>query len=959
MFLQAGSLSAAAAGAARAFAPSSTSIKPELSEPSTNATTLSIRRSSRLKSVSRVRSEDNAHSRKHSLAPDTKPSEKRRKTEDKKAETAALNHSREVVEKARQTWLYHHRDAFIPLLHASSTFQSRVNEVSKGAMEILKVQQKQPSLVTGGDMKDYQLEGLSFLVYMLRNGMNCILGDEMGLGKTLQTLSLFAYIKENAPYRSLTVYTYVALQVPHLVVCPLSVLSSWLHASTIYYLIWTPSLRAVRFHGSAEERRRLKESLRASNDYDVVFATYESYAADDAWFKSHRFTYCVLDEGHKIKNAESQISRKLAGIGSLYRLVLTGTPVQNNLLELWALLRWLYPTIFTDAAQKIFRDAFDLTRGSYSLSFVNDVQNLMSLIMLRRTKSVVATAVPPRDEVTVFLPMSEAQQFWSLRLLTRMDSLSLETIYKSKADQHGDLVLDEGRREVLSILENQVKHNGTTGGTTPVWTRLMNLLMQLRQVCDHPYIMPDAEPTPYTPGEHLVLSSTKFVMIDKLLKSILPTGEKVLVFSQWTGMLDYLEEFMRLRGIQYGRLDGSTSRARRTLDIKLFQSENTTFQVYLIATRAGGLGINLTKASHVIMCDSDWNPQQDLQAVARAHRIGQTKTVKVYRLIIKNSVEDQMLDRIRRKLFLSLKILGSDNASSSSDPSLKFTELINILRNGSSALDHTDALRFADFLKMDVDTILSQSRALGNMKDTRLNSELGGETKEGDAKVLEDEEKETQRLLAGVARVHSRLFDGEIIQKKVSPLSENLETPELGKRARRNRISTVGGMEYILPPSPKPSLQKKANAPPFESEDWCLYCHDGGALVCCTYCPRVFHRSCHGMSENSRIPSFISCTQHSCLTCFRKSSEVGGLLFRCRTCPQTFCEDCLPNDGWEAVGDNIPEFVVLGYQSKVCAYYIVCHLCQKDFKENPVLKQQWQKEFEQAEKKVKKLGGAS
>lgn len=209
-------------------------------------------------------------------------------------------------------------------------------------------------------------------------------------------------------------------------------------------------------------------------------------------------------------------------------------------------------------------------------------------------------------------------------MLTRMDTLELKEIFVTDLE-HGPMV--EGRREIMSHITTQMKRTATAEASR--WKKLMNLLIQLRKVCDHPYLLEDASPSPYVIGEHIVASSSKLVVIDKILSDVLPKGERVLIFSQWTRMLDVLEDFMELRSIPYGRLDGSTNRPRRTLSIKLFQQDKSPFQVFLISTKAGGLGINLTRASTVIMCDSDWNPQNDLQAIARAHRIGQTKTVKV------------------------------------------------------------------------------------------------------------------------------------------------------------------------------------------------------------------------------------------------------------------------------------------------------------------------------------------
>ncbi|KAI0308557.1 SNF2 family N-terminal domain-containing protein, partial [Amylostereum chailletii] len=202
------------------------------------------------------------------------------------------------------------------------------------------------------------------------------------------TLSLFAYAKEQNPKDA-----------PHLVVCPLSVMSSWLSEIAR----WIPSFRAIRYHGSATERSRLKDELRGDNfEFDVCITTYESFRADHSWFKTRRWTYLVLDEGHKIKNSETDISSRLQGLGALYRLILTGTPIHNDLKELWSLLHFLYPAVFTPPTERLFSQSFDLSRGLYSSTFTSDARRLLETIMIRRTKANVELSVPQREEMTIY-----------------------------------------------------------------------------------------------------------------------------------------------------------------------------------------------------------------------------------------------------------------------------------------------------------------------------------------------------------------------------------------------------------------------------------------------------------------------------------------------------------------------------------------------------------------------------
>ncbi|KIJ64208.1 hypothetical protein HYDPIDRAFT_28649 [Hydnomerulius pinastri MD-312] len=896
--------------------------------------------------------------------------QKKQKMQDKKANTIVVNAKRTELEAARKRWLLRHTDLFQPLLPSTNFFDSLRKEMDGTSGKVSYVPfhtlTEQPKLIVGGEMKDYQLQGLAFLVYMYNNGMNCILGDEMGLGKTLQTLSLFAYIKENTR----------GPQDPHLIICPLSVLSSWQNEAAR----WLPSLTLLRYHGTQPERDRLRTAIR--NDeikFDLCITTYEAYVSDDSWFKTRRWHYCVLDEGHRIKNSDTQLSNKVRGLGSLYRLILTGTPVQNNLVELWGLLSWLYPTVFTPASERLFRESFDLSRGSYSLPILKAAQELLAVIMMRRTKDSVEISVPPREELTVFIPMTEAQRFWTYRLLTRMDTLELKEIFTSKIEEDGPE--DEGRREVREQIARQIKR--TASGEANRWRKLMNLLMQLRKVCDHPYLLKDASPSPYIIGEHIVASSSKLVVIDKILSDILPKGERVLIFSvrvalevvECDPMLDLLEDFIELRGIPYARLDGGTTRPRRTLDIKLFQQEKSPYQVFLVSTKAGGLGINLTKASTVIMCDSDWNPQNDLQAIARAHRIGQTKVVKVYRLICGGSVEDQMLDRIRRKLFLSLKVMSTAAAPSSDNgeenTQLKTAELMDILRKGSSAISSTDAgMDIGRFLNAPIHEILEESREREGARDARMQKDLkaGGtsavdeaniKAEESEEKLLQDAEEEERRLLSGVAQVQSRLFEGKVISRPQNNQQIAEEWRELQKRARTDRLVVVDGMHVIAdhmgladPTGEAKATPQKRTRAKYDSEDWCIYCRDGGEVVVCGQCPRVFHPKCHGITpaQLKKLPS-IPCSQHNCAECNRNTAQSGGMLFRCQTCPQAFCEDCLPSGDIDAVGDILPEFAVLGFGAQTTAYYIRCHDCHAHWTENPEALKVWEEEMAETQQK--------
>ncbi|GAA5887357.1 hypothetical protein JCM6882_002504 [Rhodosporidiobolus microsporus] len=957
------------------------------------------------------------------------------------------------MERRRDAFLRTHASTFLALLPgekanyiskllASSPSSSSTPTVARPYRAL-----EQPKSIAGGKpgiMKDYQLTGLSFLAYMAENGMNAILADEMGLGKTLQTLSLIAYLDEQHGHKG-----------PHLLVCPLSVLGSWMSEIDR----WLPGYNAVRYHGPKQERQRLKLEL-ADKAPDLVVTTYEAYVAEAQYFKtSRRWGLVVLDEGHKIKNYQANASIQLHGIGAKMRLILTGTPLQNNLLELWSLLYFLFPKVFTEATLKPFRDSFNLSAGLYDASFLAKSQKLLEIIMLRRTKEGVKgqLSVPPREELTLYVPLSPAQVFWYTRLLSRADTMTLGEIFGSseafdtaaeqlaikqleaaegnykgpaaarlgrlqkekerkgksavKQEEGGDVVVlddsedDEDATGDARVMENvkyaiESSKTGETGGNG--WQKMMNLLIQLRKTCCHPYLLPNSEPEPFEIDESIVAASGKLILLDKLLKENLPKGERVLIFSGFTRMLDILEDYMTLRGFTYARLDGGTTRPRRALDIRLFQQQNSPYQVFLISTRAGGLGINLTAATTVIMYDQDWNPQTDIQAISRAHRIGQTKTVKVYRLVTEGSVEEQALTRLRKKLYLSVKIMSTmknvtetngdagpaNELGQTEDDAPKMTrgELAAILRGGTGALaarwetadgKSTDA--FSAFRAATFDEICERGRARDGNKDTGIKLEMGEEVSaEEEARRQREEEEAEKTLLAGREAVQSRKFGGKMYTATNTDIRKEWE--ETIKRESSSRTVVIDGHTVLretigaapweavktITSDPKMAAKlaspKKGRSKNFEHEEWCGTCKDGGELFLCTGCPRVYHAdACSGMSAKALASaSMWYCPQHYCGGCGRTTGDAGGLLFRCQTCPSAFCEDCFSALGEEgeieAVGDALPEFLLLGYGKRAQAYYIRCADCVSHFKENPDEYQQWRKEQDKIEKQATKEG---
>lgn len=426
----------------------------------------------------------------------------------------------------------------VPLVEASRTIQAKLHE--------------------------HQVQGLSWLVHQYRNAVPAILGDQMGLGKTLQSIAFLAYLKDN-----------LHILGPHLVVVPLSVMSNWMSEIERF----CPSMRCIRFHGPKQERARIKqEELTDVREFDVVVTTYEMLTSEISYFRRKFFwRVLIVDEGHRLKNEKSQLSENLRKLPAFYRIILTGTPCQNNLRELWALFHYLLPDVFTTASAEKFEEGFDAQRGVMDVARMKEARALLSLLMLRRRKDQISMTLPPKTELAVVCGLSEYQRTWYKRVLTGV------------------------RNEVLTT-----GAGGAHEMADPEWRKLLNILLQLRKVCNHPYLMSDSG---YTVGEEMVEASGKLKVLDRMLPKMKADGHRVLLFSQFTSMLDILEEYCQMRGHEYVRLDGSTNRVQRRLDMRRFNAPGSNLFVFLISTRAGGVGINLASADTVVLYDSDWNPQ--------------------------------------------------------------------------------------------------------------------------------------------------------------------------------------------------------------------------------------------------------------------------------------------------------------------------------------------------------------
>lgn len=408
---------------------------------------------------------------------------------------------------------------------------------------------------------------------------------------------------------------------PYLIVVPLSVLSNWMSEIERF----CPSFRAVRFHGPKSERDRIKEEEMSDlKEFDVVVTTFEILVSEVNFFRrKYVWTSVVVDEGHRLKNDKSQLSEKLRCVPCISKVLLTGTPLQNNLHELWALLFYLAPDIFTSSEP--FDQGFDLVRGVIDNVVLRRARKMLSVFMLRRVKEQVDIKLPSRKEVTLLVNLTTQQVDLYKQILCGLDASTIEVVMRegakdvtksaiavgengSSSAAAGDA--EDGESSTALVPTMSVKSTKSSkeegGGNDSDWRKLMNILLQLRKICNHTYLLPHVAPESQETSEDIVTGSGKLLMLDRMLPPLRADGHRVLIFSQFTSMLDILEEYCELREYPFVRLDGETNRVKRRLDVRRFNAPNSPLFIFLISTRAGGLGLNLASADTVILYDSDW-----------------------------------------------------------------------------------------------------------------------------------------------------------------------------------------------------------------------------------------------------------------------------------------------------------------------------------------------------------------
>ncbi|KAF5669409.1 SNF2-like proliferation-associated protein [Fusarium heterosporum] len=663
---------------------------------------------------------------------------------------------------------------------------------------------QQPKCMINGTMRDYQLEGLTWMYEICSQGMSGILADEMGLGKTVQTISLIALLREQENYLG-----------PHLIVAPLSTLSNWMDE----FAKWTPSIPVVMYHGNKDDRERIfrtdmmkhLKGGRPTTKFPVVCTSYEMVLRDQHNLSKINWEFIIIDEGHRMKNADAKLFQQLRQFHSATRLLITGTPLQNNLKELWSLLHFLLPNIFTDwEAFESWFDFSDLEDEQGTEEFLADqkkqelvkkIHLILQPMLLRRIKQDVASYLPKKREYVLFAPMTKDQtdlynvltdkkvdtrQYLENKVIEKINATASTTpsgkssrassvaapktmslpvressrkkqtepaeasgnafsvmmakrgrgrpskndksatpvatparsgskrkghptslepepksskssrqstpvslrgrprktrTYKDAGSDEEKLSDDEFEAKLANEMESDDEDKDDEASMTPeerkraetlelakkqiAHKKLGNPLAQLRLVCNSPhnFYNPWNASTDLPVDDSIVTVSGKMLLLDRLLPRLFEDDHKVLIFSQFTTQLDILEDYCELRAWKVCRIDGSVAQESRRTQIADFNND-PEYKIFLLSTRAGGQGINLASADTVILFDSDFNPQQDLQAQDRCHRIGQTRPVVVFRLATKDTVEEALLNSADAKRRLEKLVIKKGNFKS-------------------------------------------------------------------------------------------------------------------------------------------------------------------------------------------------------------------------------------------------------------------------------------------------------
>ena len=478
-----------------------------------------------------------------------------------------------------------------------------------------------------GTLRDYQIAGYNWIYFLKEYGFGGCLADDMGLGKTVQTLAMLQNEKETiikteqpelaskAPALQLSIFDQSKMEQHQisiktsLLVVPTSLIYNWINEAKKF----TPTLKVFVHIGQA----RIKENEHFEK-YDLIISTYGTVRNDEALFINFRFNYIILDESQNIKNPHSQVSKTLRNLNANNKLVLTGTPVENTIKDLWSQISFVNPGLL--GGLKFFEDTYVIPiERDHDEAKLNELKTLIKPFILRRTKQQVAKELPEKTEQVLYCDMTPEQ----------------ETMYEEIKSQFRNQVLET----IEDIGINKARFNIIAG------------LTKLRQIANHPYLI----------DKDYEGSSGKFIELMARTQTAIQSGHKILIYSQFVQQLQIIKNAFDKEGLAYCYFDGSYNAKKRQDQVKIFQ-ETPEIPIFLVSLKAGGIGLTLTAADYVFIIDPWWNPSVERQAIDRTHRIGQTKNIFSYKFITKNTVEEKILNLQAKKLNLASELVLAEES---------------------------------------------------------------------------------------------------------------------------------------------------------------------------------------------------------------------------------------------------------------------------------------------------------
>ena len=639
-----------------------------------------------------------------------------------------------------------------------STLRRTLEKVRQMDFETKLIRKAQPTNMTGGQVMQYQLEGLNWLYYQWYRQFNAILADEMGLGKTIQLIALMGtLVQEHKCW-------------PFLVVVPNSTCPNWRREIKK----WAPSLRAVCYYGSRDARKLQHDYELFPKDPDaqtnkkgkpefkdikahIVITSYESIIDKDVMssLKSVPWQGLIVDEGQRLKSDQNLIYEALSKLRLSFKVLMTGTPLQNNARELFNLLQFL------DRAK---HNAAELEKKYAELTQENvpELHDMLKPYFLRRTKIQVLTFLPPMAQIIVPVTMSALQREVSKSIMSQNPSLM-----KSIFSRDGNVAIKER-------------------------ANLNNILMQLRKTLCHPFVYSreiedrslDTDATFGT----LVEASSKLQLLSIMLPKLKERGHRVLLFSQFLDNLDIVEDFLDGLGMLHRRLDGTISTLEKQKRIDEFNAPDSPYFAFLLSTRAGGVGINLATADTVIILDPDFNPHQDIQALSRAHRIGQQNKVLVFQLMTRSSAEEKIMQIGKRKMALDHVLIEAMDQDDDAGMDLE-----SILRHGAAALFDDDAKDDIIYNEASIDKLLDRSQ----IESTKASETQSAESQFSFARIWANEKATLEEGLkedSGTSTPNPDIWD-KILKERQTAFEEEQarRVQELGRGKRRRGNVDYGG----------------------------------------------------------------------------------------------------------------------------------------------------------------------